>query len=130
MNRAYSIAFDPPAPVLRVVARAPLGADTRQLEAKLDTGSDVCALPESVIEDLDLSPVRIVRARGFFGPPTEMVVFRVDLEVEGMSFVRVEALATSRSYAIIGRNVLRRLVVMLDGPRSQLQIRKPRRAAR
>jgi predicted aspartyl protease len=126
MKRSYSDAFNPPAPVLRVVARAPLGADARRLEGKVDTGSDICALPEYVIEALDPSPVRLVRAAGFSGAPIEMVVFRVDLEVEGRPFVRVEALATRRPYAIIGRNVLRSLVITLNGPRSELDLQAPR----
>jgi predicted aspartyl protease len=129
MKRSYSIAFEPPAPVLRVVARAPLGAEVRRLEGKVDTGSDICALPEHVLEALDPPPVRIVRAAGFSGAPAEMVVFRVDLDVEGTSFDRVEVLATRRPYAIIGRNVLRRLVVTLDGPRSELELRAPRATA-
>jgi predicted aspartyl protease len=126
MKRRYSTAFDPPAPVLRVVARAPQGSDARRLEGKVDTGSDICALPEFVMEELDPLPVRIVRAAGFSGSPVEMVVYRVDLEVEGMAFSRVEALSTRRSYAIIGRNVLRRLILTLNGPRNELVLRLPR----
>jgi hypothetical protein len=126
MKRSYSVAFDPPAPVLRVVARAPLGADSRRLEGKIDTGSDICALPEHVMEDLDPSPVRLVRAAGFSGTPIEMVVFRIDLEVEGTWFERIEALATRRPYAIVGRNVLKHLVVTLHGPRAELELRTAR----
>jgi predicted aspartyl protease len=130
MKQAYSAAFTPPAPVLRIVASAPLGKDERRLEAKLDTGSDLCALPEQVIDDLDLSPVRVVRAAGFSGPAIEMVVYRVDLNVEGASFPRIEALATRRPYAIVGRNVLRGFVIVLDGPRAELELRSPRRSRR
>jgi predicted aspartyl protease len=122
MKRPYSTAFDPPAPVLRVVARGPGGVDVRYIEGKVDTGSDICALPEHVIADLDPPPVRQVRAAGFSSLPVEMVVFRIDLEVEGTKFERIEALATRRPYAIIGRNVLRRLVLTLDGPRGELEL--------
>jgi predicted aspartyl protease len=130
MKRSYSIAFNPPAPVLRVVARAPRGADARPLEGKVDTGSDICALPQHVIDELDPSPVRIVRAAGFAGTPMEMVVFRIDLEVEGTWFERIEALATRRPYAIVGRNVLKSLIVTLHGPRSEIELRSARGVAR
>jgi predicted aspartyl protease len=130
MKHRYSAAFTPPAPILWVVAKAPHGSDARRLEGKIDTGSDICALPEFVMEELDPSPVRIVRAAGFSGSPVEMVVYRVDLEVEGMAFSRVEALSTRRSYAIVGRNVLRRLILTLNGPRSELVLRLPRASTR
>jgi hypothetical protein len=50
----------------------------------------------------------------------------MDVSIGGMDFPRVEALATRRPYAILGRNVLRRLVLRVDGPREQLELGLPR----
>jgi predicted aspartyl protease len=107
---------------------APFGLDAETVEGKLDTGADLCAVPERLVTELDLPPVRAVRAAGFQGTPEEVVVYRLDLEIDGLSFPHVEALATRRPYVIVGRNVLRRLLVRLDGPREQLEIRRPRSA--
>jgi predicted aspartyl protease len=126
MKRHYSNAFEPPAPMVPITARAPLGQGSRQIEGKLDTGADICALPEHIVTDLDLPPERTVRAAGFSGVLSEMVVFRVDLELGGVQFPRVEALITRRAYAIIGRNVLRKWVLILDGPKGQLELRAMR----
>jgi predicted aspartyl protease len=130
MKRALSRAFDPPAPVVPIQLRAPGGVDSTTLEGKLDTGADLCAVPEHYVATLNLPPVRTVRASGFLGAPQETIVYRVDITIDGVDFSRVEALATRRPYAIIGRNVMRRLVLRVDGPKERLEIGLPRSLAR
>jgi len=127
MKRPYSTDFHHPAPMVSLTAMAPLSTQSRQIEGKLDTGADICALPEHIVTDLDLPPERTVRAAGFSGALAEMVVFRVDLDLGGVRFPRVEALITRRPYAIIGRNILRKWILTLDGPRGQLELRSARR---
>ena len=126
MRRAYSRAFDPPAPVVPVRLRAPGQLEVAHAEGKIDTGSDLCAVPERTIAALNLPAVRSVRALGFAGAIQEVTVYRVDVEIDGLVFPRIEAVATARPYALIGRNVLRRLLLRLDGPRGQLGVRRPR----
>ncbi len=128
MKRAYSRDFSPPAPMLPLVVRSPGGTEVRHIEGKIDTGADVCALPDSVIADLDLPPVRSVRAAGFGGVLQEALLFHVDLEVAGRRSKHVEALSTRRPYAIIGRNILRQFAIKLDGPKNTLSITLPARS--
>lgn len=128
MKRAYSRDFSPPAPMLPLVVRSPGGTEMRHIEGKIDTGADICTLPDSVIADLDLPPVRIVRAAGFGGVLQDMLLFHVDLEVAGRRSKHVEALSTRRPYAIIGRNILQQFVIRLDGPRSMLTVSVPTRS--
>jgi hypothetical protein len=71
---------------------------------------------------LDLSPVRSVRAAGFSGELTETLLYHCALEFAGHRFEHLEALATRRRYAIIGRNALREVIVRLDGPASVLSV--------
>lgn len=127
MKRSYSRDFSPPAPMLLVVVRLPGGSSTRHIEGKVDTGADICALPDSVITDLDLPPVRTVRAAGFAGVLQEALLFHADLEVAGRRNKHVEALSTRRPYAIIGRNILQQFTIRLDGPKSTLTVTLPPR---
>ena len=129
MRCSYSRAFDPPAPLVPVRLRAPGRPGVAHADGKVDTGSDLCAVPERLVAGLDLPPVRSVRAVGFAGTVQEATVYRVDLEIDGLVFPRIEALPTARPYVLVGRNVLRRLVVRLDGPREKLDIGRPRRRA-
>jgi hypothetical protein len=108
--------------MLSIVVKSPLGSESRSIEGKVDSGADICALPEGLVAELDMPPVRIVRAAGFDGGPREAVLYHCALEVAGRRFPHVEALATRRSYAILGRNVLADLVTTLDGPRSTLTV--------
>lgn len=128
MRRPLDPAFQPPAPMAPVAVRAPGGIDEAQLDGKIDTGADLCAVPERLVAELDLPPVRVVRAAGFGGGLQEATVYRIDVTLDGHTFPRVEALVTRRPYAIIGRNVLRHFVVRVDGPRGVLELRRPRSA--
>jgi predicted aspartyl protease len=130
VKRRYSRDFSPPAPTVPVVVRLPRGGESRELEGKIDSGADVCAIPEDVIAELDLPPVRIVRAAGFGGVLQDAILHHCAIELPGRRFDHVEALGTHRRYAIIGRNVLRELVVRLDGPGSMLSVTAPRSRSR
>jgi predicted aspartyl protease len=125
VKRALDRGFDPPAPMVPARVRAPGGADWEALSAKVDTGADLSAVPDRVLEALDVAPVRVVRAATFTGALQEVPVYRVDLELAGELLPRVEALATRRPYVIAGRNVLRHFVVKIDGPREQIELRRP-----
>ena len=125
MNRRYSSNFTPPAPMVPLAVGVPGGPDERHIEGKMDSGADLCALPEDLIVELDLAPVRVVRAAGFGQPHQDALLYHCALRFAGWEFEHVEALATRRPYALIGRNVLRHLVVKLDGPKSVLTITDP-----
>ena len=130
MKRRYSIDFSPPAPMVPVQVSSPLGTERRLLEGKVDSGADLCAVPEDVIGELDVPPLRVVRAAGFDGGFREVLLYHCELEVAGRRFPHVEALATRRRYAIIGRNVLNALVTKLDGPKVTLTVTTPKARSR
>jgi len=123
VKRPYDRRFAPAAPVLRVRAFRPSALASVDFDAKVDTGADLCAIPAQVVEALDLSAERSVRATGFGGPPQEVPVYRIDVELAGFRLSRLEAVATARSWALLGRNALRHIDVRLDGPREQLTVR-------
>jgi predicted aspartyl protease len=126
MKRRYNRMFNPPAAVVRVEIRRPGTGEAVEIDAKLDTGADVCGLPEWAVATLDLLPLRLVRAAGFSGLLEETPIYRMDLELAGRALEDVEVLATRRPYAIIGRNVLRTLVARFDGPLETVELRWPR----
>ena len=83
MKRALDRGFAPPAPMVPSRVRAPQGADWEALDAKVDTGADLSAVPDRALEALDVAPVRVVRAASFAGALQEVPVYRVDLELAG-----------------------------------------------
>jgi predicted aspartyl protease len=125
MKARYSKDFSPPAPMVSVVIRVPGELQGMRLDGTIDSGADVCAIPDDVVAELDLAPVRTVRAAGFAGHPQEATLYHCSLDVAGHHAAHVEALATRRRYAIIGRNVLKDLVVRLDGPKQEVALTVP-----
>lgn len=125
MRRIYSREFSPPAPVVPILVSLPGETTARAIDGKLDTAADLCALPEDLIAELDLPPVRTVRAAGFLGTLHEALLYHCAIELAGHRFEHLETLATRRRYAIVGRNLLRHLVVRLDGPNSTLTLTIP-----
>jgi predicted aspartyl protease len=125
VRRRYSTVFEPLAPVVPLVVRAPGGAgsDSVSVDAKIDTGADVCTLPRHVARRLDLPAVRVARAAGFSGTPVEVIVYSADVDVDEVRIEAVDVLVTERPYALLGRNLLRRALLHLDGPRERLELR-------
>jgi predicted aspartyl protease len=122
LRRRYSTAFEPPAPVVPLVVRAPGGADWVSVDAKIDTGADVSTLPRHVASRLDLPAVRVARAAGFSGVPVEVIVYAADVDLDGTRIEAVDVLVTERPYALLGRNLLRRAVLHLHGPGERLEL--------
>ena len=92
------------------------------VDAKIDTGADVCTLPRHVARRLDLPAVRVARAAGFSGGPVEMIVYAADVDLDGTRIEVVDVLVSERLYALLGRNLLRRAVLHLYGPRETLEL--------
>ncbi|TMA33385.1 MAG: hypothetical protein E6J79_17995, partial [Deltaproteobacteria bacterium] len=63
---------------------APGGPQRAALDGKIDTGADLCGIPERLVVELDLPPIRSVRAIGFTGSARDVVLYRVDVEVDGL----------------------------------------------
>jgi predicted aspartyl protease len=110
-----------------ILVTAPNEGGGRTIDGKLDSGADLCALPEDVIAELDLAPVRAVRAASFAGTLQDTLLYHCAIELAGRRFEHLEALPTRRRYAILGRNLMRHVVVRLDGPRGTLTLTIPGR---
>jgi predicted aspartyl protease len=125
MRRAYSRAFDPPAPVVPVLVKAVGPGRERRLDAKLDTGADICALPDVLIAELALPASGSVRAAGYGGEFSEVLVYRAEIRIGEVVHRDVKAVSTRRPYAIVGRNLLKEYLLSLNGPASRLDLRRP-----
>lgn len=118
--------YDPPAPILPVIASRPLGNATtprRELRALGDTGADLSCIPIDVVSELDLAPVGEIEVSGYDGRTQVKPVFAVSLAVAGLPprIFRVIPLDGAEE-TILGRDVLNLLRIQLDGPAAQLTI--------
>ena len=89
--RPYDRNFSPPAPIAQVVITHPVsGTGSGLLQGTLDTGADITVIPETLVSKLGLSAKAYLWARSYDG-------------------------TFYRGNVLIGRNVLNRFLITLDG---------------
>lgn len=115
----YDRRHSPPAPVLPVRVGAPAAGPVVGLLALVDSGADLTVLPEGLPASLGLPAVAQITVRGVAGT-ARAVVYAVAVEVAGRQRV-VETVALGKD-TLLGRNVLNRLVLTLDGRAETLRL--------
>jgi hypothetical protein len=85
----------------------------------LDTGADVSLVPQVAVQRLDLEVAagRVYEVTAFDGAPSYVPIARLGLLFCGHLF-RGEFLLIDQEYGVLGRNVLNRVAIVLDGPHS------------
>jgi predicted aspartyl protease len=120
----YNQQVSPPAPFVHVTIRRP-GDETsvRDLPAQIDTAADMTVIPWRIVEDLQLLQHDEIETLGFGGHVASVTSFLVQLQIHQIEPVTVEVLADrDEPYVLLGRDMLNRHRVVLDGPQSILEI--------
>lgn len=111
--------FSPPAPVAFVTLRnAENNAVASNIPMLIDSGADATMVPEQIIVSLgiDTSMSGQFEIIGVEGTPLFAKAVSLELSFLGRRF-RGEFLLTPSDCGILGRNVLNRVPIILDGPK-------------
>jgi hypothetical protein len=125
MMFAYSRGQRPPA-LLATLGVSDLRGDNEfAVEAKLDTGAAMSAIPSSILERLKPSVAGTVQARGPFDQhsrrrPTYFVRLRFPWAAGETRTSLV--VATESAYGLIGRDILNGVVLHADGPQETFTV--------
>jgi predicted aspartyl protease len=132
MPYAYDTAPAWPFPVLTVVIHQIGGeAVTSPLPALLDTGADITLVPLVQLRAIQADETYTARLRGHWGESRPVTVHLVDLEVAGHRLPAVEVVADDLGQdVLLGRNVINKLILLLDGPRAQTDVLSRRQVDR
>jgi hypothetical protein len=124
MIRYQYAPLDPPAPMINVtVANPVLGGTVGPTAALLDTGADQTLIPGWVVRALELVEERRISVRGYDDGLSTLPVSVVRLRVHDFAELLVEVIHGDGSdYVVLGRDVLNRYVVKLDGPDHAFEI--------
>ncbi len=93
------------------------------LTAMVDTGADTTLVPAHLLEKGNAEVLQIARIRSHWGEFRAVTIYLVDLAVAGEHLAGVEIVADKHgSDVILGRNVLNKLILLLDGPQHQIDV--------
>ena len=124
MGHEYLDGYFPPMPALQIELGYPGETLTLgPLTAIVDTGADGTLVPQSLLDQIGAPFIDEVRARGQWGSWRNLQMFTVDIRVEGLRLSAVEVVGDDEGEEIIlGRNILNRLRLLLDGPAGQVEV--------
>ena len=131
MGIEYSQDKFPPAPILLVRFSAPQeSTQMDSIPALIDTGGDFTLVPMSWLIRINAPEVRSAFLRGLWSEQRLVTVYYVDLHLENETLPAIEVIgvedAEESAEVILGRNVLNRLIMLLDGPREQTDVLRQR----
>ena len=120
----YSADYVPPMPVCQIFLGPGGGEPTiGPLEAVIDTGADVTVIPTKHLRQVGAKRVSQGRARSLWGDSRAVDVYAVTLTLNGLRIAALQALADNRgSEIVLGRIVINRLKIVLDGPAAITEI--------
>lgn len=113
----YDEAFEPPAPVAKIVLRnVETGERVGDVFVLLDTGADVSLLPQIALASLGLAPLpnESYRLEGFDGSATTAEVFYLQVVFLGKRFTGKYCLIDDE-IGILGRDVLNQVSILFNG---------------
>ena len=118
MRFPYDDSYRPPFPVGQVVFHnGEEDLRTTALDALLDTGSDGSLVPIVHLEQILAPAISNTRIRSHWGEWRHVQLFLVDIELDGLILTDVSVVGDEQGDEIVlGRNVLNRLHLTLNGP--------------
>ncbi|MFN0073492.1 MAG: retroviral-like aspartic protease family protein [Chloroflexota bacterium] len=94
------------------------------ISALIDTGADATIIPRRVLAAQGLQSHRQALLRPYGGPPRTVELVLIDLEIAEMRLPSIEVVSTEvGDEFILGRNILNKLHMVLDGPGLQFEVR-------
>ena len=126
-RHSYDATYQPSFPALAITVTEPFSARTiGPFQALLDTGSDITVVPARLLSDFFLQEFRLAIIQGYGAESARVPTYLLDVNINGhtVEFVEVIRDHSDGAELLLGRNVLNELILMLDGPASQVEVRE------
>jgi hypothetical protein len=118
MTFPYDATYFPPFPTLEVTLSTPAeGLTTDPLSALVDTGSDATFVPLEHLSQIGAVETTEMWARSHWSERRRVLLYLVDVQVGHLTLPGIEVVGDDLGNEIlVGRDVLNRLRLLLDGP--------------
>ena len=119
----YDVTYDPPIPVCNVALSTPSTGQRVELTAIVDTGADGTIVPVRYLREIGARRAFEAGLRSQWGERRTASLYLVDLRIGELTISGVYAIGDELGQEIVlGRNVLNRLRLLLDGPAALMQL--------
>lgn len=117
----YEESFYPPFPALPIVIQnSEMGTQTAVSIALLDSGADGTMVPLPYLRDIQAPVLQESRIRSHWGEWRTVSMFLVDIKIGDLTLAGVFVVGDeSGNDIVLGRNVLNKIRLELDGPASK-----------
>lgn len=124
MKTPYLKDYTPPIPILRIWLGYPEESlSLGPLHAIIDSGADATILPRSLVDQLEAPFIDDAWMSSQWGEWFAVRTFTVDIGFGDFRLPAVRVVADERSNEVIlGRNVLNRLRLLLNGPKQETEL--------
>lgn len=122
----YDSGYDPPAPILDVTCSNPFDSTVTSIDGKalIDSGAFKTVIPEDWVARLGLTPVRELETRGYKDEAQKHLAYFVKIAFKEHHF-NIEVLAVKRENILLGRDILNKLRLLLDGKSLNFEVTDP-----
>lgn len=123
MSHHFSTDYEPPIPVVQVRLSYSDGRFTDSLQAIIDTGADATIIPEGIARQIRATPLNPGILEPQWGETHPVTIYLLNVEIESMRLPGVVVAGDpSAAEIILGRNVLNKLPLFIDGPSQQTDL--------
>ena len=124
MKFAYDTHYVPPAPHIEIRLGLPSESlAIGPLQAFVDTGADISLVPLHYIEPLQAQVENQKFLRSQWGERRQVDIYALDVGIGATRLAAIKVVADEiGSEVILGRDVLNKLLVTLNGPKMELEI--------
>ena len=119
----YDTTYDPPIPVCGITLTAPATDQRVELSAIVDTGADGTIVPIRHLQHIEARRAFEASLRSQWGERRVVFLYLVDLTIDQLTLPGIYVVGDDLGdETVLGRNVLNRLRLLLDGPQTVMTL--------
>lgn len=121
---SYNQRYFPPLPIVEIKLGSPGEALSTDLyQAMIDTGADISLIPIAYISPLQSQVDDYRYLRSHWGEHRRVAIYSLDIAIGELRLPAVEVVGDDNGDEIIlGRNILNKLILTLNGPIQEVQV--------